>query len=567
VVIKNRTTYKETAMTRRAVTYARVSSNDREKTGGENLADQTRLCRNYALEHGYDVIADFAEDDRGASGAEFDLPELAKVLDLARNGGFDVLIVRELDRLSRDLAKQLSVEQELKRAGVAIEYVLYDFPDTPEGVLSKNIRAVIAEYEREEIKRRMTRGKLRKIRNGEAINHGHPLFGYRNTKKDGKAALEINEEEARTVRLIFQWYTKGDGERGPMSTQAIAKQLTQLHIPSYSDLRKKTDCTSKTVSEYGHWERSSVSSILSNATYTGTWHYGRKNWDEKDQILVAVPVIIDKETWAIAQHRRENGKRESKRNRKYNYLLAGRLICGECGRVMAGNPKHSYYKGEVSNLTLYYYCQAHRRGYPCEMRVNFRADHADEAAWDWVRGLLVNPDALQESLQQYQAQREELTAPSKARLEILNDLITKDQAKLERLYDLYLDEGISREDLAKRKSQLESELNEHREEHARLERQVQEQEFSEEQLLSVAEFAKVISAGVKEAEGDFNKRRELIEALNVTGRLAVENGAQVLYLHCVIGEDVRIVYNSSSGDRIPGRGSCCISTRTRYRAA
>lgn len=145
-------------MTKRAVLYGRVSGDDKAKTGGENLRAQIDLCREYATKEGYTVVAELAEDDQGASGATFDLPQLSKAMDMARNGEYDVLIACELDRLSRDLAKQLIVEQELKRSGVTIEYALYDFPDTPEGRLNKNLRAMLAEYEREKIAQRMTRG-------------------------------------------------------------------------------------------------------------------------------------------------------------------------------------------------------------------------------------------------------------------------------------------------------------------------------------------------------------------------------------------------------------------------
>jgi DNA invertase Pin-like site-specific DNA recombinase len=51
-------------------------------------------------------VAELAEDVQGASGASFELPKLNRVLDMAEAGEFDVLAVRELDRLSRNLAKQ-----------------------------------------------------------------------------------------------------------------------------------------------------------------------------------------------------------------------------------------------------------------------------------------------------------------------------------------------------------------------------------------------------------------------------------------------------------------------------
>lgn len=96
-------------MTKRAVLYARVSGDDRHRDD-RNLIGQLDMCREYAEQHGYEIVDELAEDDRGASGAAFDLPQLTKVREMARERVFDVLVVREIDRLSRSLAKQLIVE-------------------------------------------------------------------------------------------------------------------------------------------------------------------------------------------------------------------------------------------------------------------------------------------------------------------------------------------------------------------------------------------------------------------------------------------------------------------------
>jgi len=91
------------------------------------------------------ILAELTEDDRGAPGASFDLEKLNLAREMAHNGDFDVLVVREIDRFARSLAKQLFVEEELKRAGVEIDYVLGEYPDTPEGNLMTNVKASVAE--------------------------------------------------------------------------------------------------------------------------------------------------------------------------------------------------------------------------------------------------------------------------------------------------------------------------------------------------------------------------------------------------------------------------------------
>src|ERR1044071_9056876 len=98
--------------------------------------------------------------------------KLGQILDLARTRAFDVLVVHEIDRLSRNLAKQLVVEEELSRSGIRIEYVLGEYANTPEGNLMKHVRAVVAEYEREKIKERIERGKRLKVKAGSVMTNG-----------------------------------------------------------------------------------------------------------------------------------------------------------------------------------------------------------------------------------------------------------------------------------------------------------------------------------------------------------------------------------------------------------
>jgi site-specific DNA recombinase len=90
-------------MTKRAVIYARVSRDDRD-TDGRNLAGQLAMGRKYCEANGYSVVDEKPEDERGASGAEIDLPQLLQIREKAQAREFDVLIVREIDRLSRNLA-------------------------------------------------------------------------------------------------------------------------------------------------------------------------------------------------------------------------------------------------------------------------------------------------------------------------------------------------------------------------------------------------------------------------------------------------------------------------------
>lgn len=111
-------------MTVRAVLYARVCVDD-----GKNLAGQLEACRKHAQELGWDIVEELAE--QGAGSGSSSLSRLDHMLELARTGAFDVLVGRDSYRLSRELAKLLAIEAELKRHGVEIEYILPEHLNTP----------------------------------------------------------------------------------------------------------------------------------------------------------------------------------------------------------------------------------------------------------------------------------------------------------------------------------------------------------------------------------------------------------------------------------------------------
>ena len=263
---------------------------------------------------------------------------LGQVLEMAEAGKFDVLAVRELDRPSRNLAKQLIVEEELERHGVDAEYVLGDYPDTPEGRLNKHIRATIAEYEREKINERMIRGRRQKVKSGSIVCYPRPAYGYRVGEVNGKTTLVIHEPEARIVRLIFEWYVVGNGEGGLVSIFKITQKLTEMRVPTRPDthgLPKERGM--------GEWARSTVCGMLKNETYAGTWHYGT---DPDTRLSVEVPAIVSRRVWETAQVRKKANQRQSQRNTKYEYLVGRRVDCGSCGLRMASRtsgPDHSYY--------------------------------------------------------------------------------------------------------------------------------------------------------------------------------------------------------------------------------
>ena len=520
-------------MNNRAVTYARVSGDDRVKDG-RNLAGQLDICREHALKKGYRIVTELSEDDRGASGASFELPALNQALEMAKNGEFDVLVVREIDRFARSLAKQLIIEQEFRRHRVQIEYVMGEYPDTPEGGLNKNIKAVIAEYERLKINERMVRGRRQKVKAGNIVIHGRPPYGYRLEEIDGKSMLVINEDESPIVRLIYQWFIYGEGKKGPMSPRVIARRLTEMGVP----IPPVTGRPSR------KWSRTTVNRIVSSKTYIGVWQYG-KNGSRNGQkfrnpeeywLTVEIPAIVEKELWDAAQERRAVNMANSKRNLKYSYLMNRRLVCGVCGSKIAASGSDDGYKNR-----LYYRCNI-ARGYAdyerkCTNARYFKAEDVDFTIWEWLKAFIRNPEAIDAGIAEYHENREREQAPFWERLDVVDDLLSDHRAQLQKLLDLYLDGNFPKELLVERRQRLQDTIDSLANERINLASHLESSAYSPEQLQAMKEYTSQIAAGLDEAEEDIDSRKHVVDMLNVFASLVVEGDEKVAYVTCVFKTD------------------------------
>jgi site-specific DNA recombinase len=239
-----------------AAIYARVSS---DKQREENtIASQTSALIAFAREQNCDVPAEWVIEDDGYSGASLLRPGLERLRDLAAEGLIQVGLVYAPDRLSRRYAHQILLIEEFARAGVEILFIRSKRAATPEDELLLQFQGMIAEYERAQILERSRRGKRHRARQGQvSVLSGAP-FGYRYRRKTDHSAAyyEIDEEQARIVRRVYELYTAQGRSIG-----AITRQLYERQIP--------------TAKGAGRWESSTVWAMLRNPAYKGTACFGK----------------------------------------------------------------------------------------------------------------------------------------------------------------------------------------------------------------------------------------------------------------------------------------------------
>lgn len=528
----------------RAVLYARVSGDDTKKDG-RNLQGQIDDCRNYATQEGYNVVAEIKEDERGASGYAFDLPGLNKLLDMAQAGEFDVLVVREVDRLARNRTKKAVLKEELRRANIRVDYVLQNFEDDPYGRFSENVMDDIAELEREIITTRMIRGRRKKVKSGKVIVSGRPPYGYR--LSEDKSALLIYEPESEIVKQIFEWYTASNDIATGQKT--IADRLTRLGIatPNESKNRRAPNIKKRGKNE---WSRGTVYAIIKNETYAGIWRYGkRKRVHGKIKVVkdveslpsVKVPQIVSRETFDLAQKRLQENRKATK-HVKYEYLLRRRVTCSckhkmVCHTITAKTDTKTYKYPK-------YRCRCSIDNAVCNCNaLSFDASQIDAIVWQWVRKLLCNKDAVTQALQEAKDRQDAVAAPHLRRLKTLDDLLARVRQKKDRLLDLYLDGNYSKEELNKRKKEIELDIADHESGRAKLMRKIASlQLLTDEAIQNIQSFVLEMGRGLEKADNDFSLRREGMEALNVQVILAIENGEKVVHASCFLVNKPEVLY-------------------------
>ena len=187
-----------------AAVYLRVSTD--EQTEGFGLDVQRMNCEQYAS--AYNIPICMVYSDEGVSGIKpiDKRPALAALIEAARAGQFNQVIVPAIDRLARDLKLFLNIWDTLEEIGLKIILVKERLEtDSATGILMRNIMATFADYERGLIRERTTGGRRARARiDGE--RGGTLPMGYQRIES-GKFAVE--PAAAGLVRHIFTLRDEG----------------------------------------------------------------------------------------------------------------------------------------------------------------------------------------------------------------------------------------------------------------------------------------------------------------------------------------------------------------------
>ncbi len=358
----------------RAAIYTRVSSAELQLEGYSLEAQQT-ACERLAQERGWEITARYT--DPGASARTIDRPAFQQLLEDARSGRFDVIIVHKLDRFSRSVVDLLLALQGLEKMGVALVSATEQFDfTTPIGRVVLTMLAAFAQWYLDNLSAEVSKGLQARAESGMWV--GEVPFGYRVTfKKDGWDGIPVPDEwEASGVRLAFEKYATGQ-----YSDADIARILNEAGYRPRGRGKRALPLFGK----------DAVTLMLRNRFYIGEVQYRRQRYPGQHEPIISRE-LFERVQQVRAERRAKTGFTARKTSRVY--ILAGLARCARCGWPM---------RGSASSGKRYYRDPAYDQSRDCDQRL-VGADAAEEALGAFLRRLTLPPDWRERVLAMVQEQ-------------------------------------------------------------------------------------------------------------------------------------------------------------------
>ena len=91
---------KQLQLNRKVGNYYRLSKDDEKAGESLSIENQRLILQKYVAEQGWELVDEYIDD--GYSGTNFDRPEVQRLLEDAKNGRIDIIIVKDLSRFGRN---------------------------------------------------------------------------------------------------------------------------------------------------------------------------------------------------------------------------------------------------------------------------------------------------------------------------------------------------------------------------------------------------------------------------------------------------------------------------------
>lgn len=300
--------------------YCRVSTDKTDQIN--SLESQKAFFAEYTQRTGDNLVRLYA--DEGISGTKIkNRKEFLQMMADAEHGLFDMVVVKDISRFARNTVDLLQNIRKLKALGIETQFLTSNMTSMGNSEFVLTIFGALAQEESANTSKRVKFGKRINAEKGKVPNI---VYGYEKTNGD-YFNLKINEEEAKVIRQIYDWYlNEGYG------TSQIANMLNAKGV------KTKRNCK---------WSQNAICRILTNELYTGKIVNGKQEVkdfltgariekDETEWLVTDRPAlrIIQPEQQEKAQkilHSRYYTFNMNRERQSNKYLFSTLIKCKECG--------------------------------------------------------------------------------------------------------------------------------------------------------------------------------------------------------------------------------------------
>lgn len=355
---------KEKKVLFKAGLYARLSHEKEENIERGTIETQMELMKNYVKDH-EDIVIEEEYYDASFTGTNFERPDFKRMLEDAKTGRINCIIVKDLSRLGRNYVEMGNyIERVFPFLNVRFIAVTDDFDSFRPGTdLMMPLKNIVNEFYAKDISKKVSTAHRRKWTTDEYMC-GFAPYGYLKSKTE-KNRIVVDEATAGNVRLIYKLFLDGKGYT------PIAKYLNEQGIMSPLMYLKSLGYQ-QNVRTNGVWTKTTVKSILTNQAYIGSAVHGKVVIEKYNNIPLHATdpsewvvventhePLIDKKTFEKVQERVKEisdayfAKEFTKHPPNEMNLLKGKIVCGDCGKGMRLSPRttksYVYFCGTFSD--------------------------------------------------------------------------------------------------------------------------------------------------------------------------------------------------------------------------
>ena len=348
--------------------YCRLSRDD--ATNSAKIKNYITGDESVSIENQYEMLSKFVMlnswievktyKDDGYSGGNFQRPGFSEMLEDARAGIINLILVKDLSRLGRDYV-EVGRYTDVIFPSLGCRFVsMLDCLDTEgDNTDMLHFRSLMNDYHLKDLSSKIKSVLHAKMRSGQFIAAYAP-YGYRKSDDD-KHKLVIDEESAAVVRRIYELRSSG------MGYGKIAASLNRDGVLSprwyWAVHYGIGECRFSKL-----WTYTAVKNILSDPVYigrlvqnsTGTRSYKDKTYvtkPESDWIIHedAHEAIIPTEMWSRVQELNRAAQARNENNAPPTpTLFSGKLVCADCGSPLVANREAQRHKnGSIKKYTSY----------------------------------------------------------------------------------------------------------------------------------------------------------------------------------------------------------------------